>query len=921
MTIHRLLDVADALQFKGSIDAAANPNYPAAEAGHVYRISVAGKVGGASGVNVESGDTLTCNVDSSASGDHATVGANWSITQGNIDGAVIGPATAVDENLALFDTASGKVIKDGAMGRRNLVTSIPAAGVGGTANAITLTLTGGVALGDGLTLCFQPEAANTGDVTINYNAGGAIQLLGTDGAALKAAALNIVVPIIVRYDAAAAKWRLVSGDSSFDELVISVTDRAYGAKGDLKRVLDATIVIGTSATTVLSASNPWTAEDVGKEFLIRGAGVAGVVHKTTIAAWNNPGSIEIADAASMSVTTEAIWATDDSAAIQAAWDASYAARRDDNWKFAVPPAVYLKPGFYLCKTGLVIQGDHNNFMVAGAGLASQIGTWEDIVLIRANDDCRSTGWPASDADDATPFDAAGVATLLGLSISNLSLVNLDPDTVNSCALLLSRVANSTFSYLDTKDWALHVDMHGCNRPDFLKCDMKGNGRNAANPARALWRTLGLHDSGGDQAGGGIRFTSCDFEGNSAAAGSHPYGGLIHSADTVYITGSSHIKGCAVNICTNMRNTPQSKTIIDIQLDKFYWDDVDPDGIDLHITGVAGAGCDYRRFFLTEPYLRGSNNADYAVRINVANAGDFDGDFGDFRVNGGIVRRYEICAFLIQGAASGYLNCNGVSLDGTLIEENRTDAVGGTSAINVEWTGHLNISDITFGPDLNAASRAMNINVTGLTAGTYSASITDNSFINHNYSSEYMALTGSNNDPAIVIRNNTKKSGDDNIYLFEADASGAIEDISGYAGDAQWSDNTNNPEAAFTGYFKRDGDWCHVVLNVAFSSRGTPTSETATTLILKDVVPYLSKTFGAHFPLVIEPSANFGDATDAATPSDDNIVFSHMIARQLQNTKDIVPRQRADNGKNMANIRAENITATTAFVVSGSYPIA
>ena len=78
----------DAMLYKGVIDASSNPNYPAADAGHTYRISVTGKIGGASGPNVEVGDMIICTTDASASGNHATVGANWDIIQVNIDGAV-----------------------------------------------------------------------------------------------------------------------------------------------------------------------------------------------------------------------------------------------------------------------------------------------------------------------------------------------------------------------------------------------------------------------------------------------------------------------------------------------------------------------------------------------------------------------------------------------------------------------------------------------------------------------------------------------------------------------------------------------------------------------------------------------------------------------------------------------------------------
>jgi hypothetical protein len=111
--IDGLLAASDAVVYKGAIDCSANPNYPAADAGHLYRVSVAGKIGGASGVNVEVGDTLLCNTDGTASGTQAAVGANWNVIQANLGGAVIGPASATDGAVAKFDGTTGKLLKDG----------------------------------------------------------------------------------------------------------------------------------------------------------------------------------------------------------------------------------------------------------------------------------------------------------------------------------------------------------------------------------------------------------------------------------------------------------------------------------------------------------------------------------------------------------------------------------------------------------------------------------------------------------------------------------------------------------------------------------------------------------------------------------------------------------------------------------------
>jgi hypothetical protein len=73
-----------AFTFKGVLDCSLNPNYPAANAGFVYKVSVAGKIGGGSGTVVNVGDVLTCIQDGSAAGTQAAVGANWLIEEANL---------------------------------------------------------------------------------------------------------------------------------------------------------------------------------------------------------------------------------------------------------------------------------------------------------------------------------------------------------------------------------------------------------------------------------------------------------------------------------------------------------------------------------------------------------------------------------------------------------------------------------------------------------------------------------------------------------------------------------------------------------------------------------------------------------------------------------------------------------------------
>lgn len=133
-----LVAALDAVTFEGVIDCSSNPNYPAADKGHLYRVSVAGRIGGASGARVEVGDMLLCLTDTSAAGDQATVGGNWSIAQTNIDGAVIGPTSSVvDGTPVVFDGTSGRVVKAGdAATLRTWLSLVPGADVQAHSNQL-----------------------------------------------------------------------------------------------------------------------------------------------------------------------------------------------------------------------------------------------------------------------------------------------------------------------------------------------------------------------------------------------------------------------------------------------------------------------------------------------------------------------------------------------------------------------------------------------------------------------------------------------------------------------------------------------------------------------------------------------------------------------------------------------------------------
>jgi hypothetical protein len=136
--VDALLAANDAMVFKGVIDCSANPNYPAADRGHTYRVSVAGKIGGASGVNVEAGDILLCITDGTAAGNQATVGSAWGVIQVNIDGAVTltGTQTLLNKTLTSPVINSPTGLMKGDVGLSNVDNTSDA-----TKNAAAVTLT------------------------------------------------------------------------------------------------------------------------------------------------------------------------------------------------------------------------------------------------------------------------------------------------------------------------------------------------------------------------------------------------------------------------------------------------------------------------------------------------------------------------------------------------------------------------------------------------------------------------------------------------------------------------------------------------------------------------------------------------------------------------------------------------------------
>lgn len=126
--------IVGVLEDKGPLDCSTNPNYPAAAANHVYRVSAAGKIGGASGRDVVVGDRIVCKA-SNAGGTEAAVGAGFDIV-----GAKITAASVANALLANMAAATVKGREEGA--GSGVPTDLTAAQINAMTYAAT-TISGG----------------------------------------------------------------------------------------------------------------------------------------------------------------------------------------------------------------------------------------------------------------------------------------------------------------------------------------------------------------------------------------------------------------------------------------------------------------------------------------------------------------------------------------------------------------------------------------------------------------------------------------------------------------------------------------------------------------------------------------------------------------------------------------------------------
>lgn len=232
-----------AVTYQGDTDCSTNPDYPAASEGAMYRVTVAGRIGGASGPQVQVGDVFICLADS-ASGDQATVGVNWLILQGNI------------------------------------VSALTSADIGSTVQAYDATLNAMAGVTVAANQLIYANGADTFTVTALTAAGRT--LIGAADAAAQRTALGLVIGTNVQAQDATLQ-ALAGVTVAADQLIYSTgadtfTTTGFTAAGrTLAAAADATaqrvalgLVIGTNVqaydvdTAKLDVKQTWTAQQTPK---------------------------------------------------------------------------------------------------------------------------------------------------------------------------------------------------------------------------------------------------------------------------------------------------------------------------------------------------------------------------------------------------------------------------------------------------------------------------------------------------------------------------------------------------------------------------------------------------------------------------------------------------------------------------------
>lgn len=237
--VDKIISANDAMVFKGVIGP--DTELPAThETGWTYRVNEAGTY---AGNKCEIGDLIICIKDSTPTGQNSS---DWTVVQTNIDGAVIGPTSAEDNHIAIFDGATGKVIKDSGITLDDKQDKITANGIlkgdgtGNISSAEELSLQAGNAVnitesGSNITIgvaedTFIKKSGDTmvGNLTLNKNLiltsnmyGNAAPTSGTTGSLFFAQDTS-------DSDFLPLSGGTLSGDLTLNEKLL-ITDKMFGA--------------------------------------------------------------------------------------------------------------------------------------------------------------------------------------------------------------------------------------------------------------------------------------------------------------------------------------------------------------------------------------------------------------------------------------------------------------------------------------------------------------------------------------------------------------------------------------------------------------------------------------------------------------------------------------------------------------------
>lgn len=242
--------VTGLLDYKGATDCSANPNYPAALKGDAYYVSVAGRIGGASGKIVSVGDVYVANADN-AGGDEAAVGTSWFVLEGNISGlSANGLSLITAADYAAMRTLLGLVIGTNIQAYDATLAAL--AGLTIAANSLSIG-TGADAFSQvSFAANTFPARASTGDLVAKTITDFGLSLVDdTDAAAARATLGGTTVgqAIFTATNPSAIRFLRVNADNSIDLLSASDFRTAISAIGG-------TVVTRETPSGTINGSNP-----------------------------------------------------------------------------------------------------------------------------------------------------------------------------------------------------------------------------------------------------------------------------------------------------------------------------------------------------------------------------------------------------------------------------------------------------------------------------------------------------------------------------------------------------------------------------------------------------------------------------------------------------------------------------------------